>query len=231
MVIQPPFTRGPPKSHPSYDHLFILFHELIPLNHLRKVLNLGGMTVRLELNLLPHSRRKAAAPPMPRIRPINTLNSIPMHQLRKPAAIVDQSHRLDEEPELGDAASLAHVLMADNGLGHGLGLRLRRPVLREQVERLVAALELEAQVRAVHVVLGGADVVEEAGQEPGFRAAPEGGEVLVQDCLAWARVSMARFATFAEKRGGVVTVVEDAHAVVEGLFWQVLFCVLGDCLH
>lgn len=75
--------------------------------------------------------------------------------------------------------------MPDDSLGNALRLSLRTVVLLEHVQSEVPAEELERQEGAVRMLVYGADVVEQAREEPGFIAELPIGELLAGDCEAW----------------------------------------------
>ena len=142
--------------------------------------------------------------------------------------------------------------MPDDGFRDAFRLPDRgTQLLLQQVERQVAAVELEGHERGREVLVRGADVVEEAGEEVGLVGDGEGvrgGEVRL-DRFAWkmgAIVSDRRPWSVVMLSGGGVgfTVVVDAHAVVECLLSELLLRVIehgfrergagegdaGDCL-
>lgn len=75
--------------------------------------------------------------------------------------------------------------MSDDRLGDALRLRDGRVDPLQEIEGEVSAVELEAEAGGGEVCVGGADVVEEAGEEVGFGGEGPGGEVLGLDGLAW----------------------------------------------
>lgn len=120
------------------------------------------MRPRLQPILLANRRRKAPAPPQPRPRPDHINFSRRMHQLRVLAHVVVHSRQLDQLAQERDGARGAQVLVADDGLGHGLGLRCRpAEALLDEVEREQPAVELEREARCAQVGVCCADVVEE----------------------------------------------------------------------
>ena len=76
--------------------------------------------------------------------------------------------------------------MPNNCLSNALSLLFRGPeVVFQEIEREETAIEFEAEVRGMEVLVRGADVVQEAGEEVGLVAELPGGEVGVAEGLAW----------------------------------------------
>lgn len=120
------------------------------------------VTPWFELRLLPHDPSKAPRPAVPRPRLDDILDRFGMHELGVGARIVEQSSKVDHSRQSSNVAGVPDILVPDDGLTHRLGGRLGRPVLRQQVQCLDRALELEAEVGVLHVLARGADVVEQA---------------------------------------------------------------------
>lgn len=91
---------------------------------------------------------------------------------------------MDDRSESADHSRVAQVLVADDGLADGFGLRDFCVAGLEQVEGEVAAGEFEREMGGGVVRGRGADVVQQGGEEEGFWAALPGGKVLCYDGAA-----------------------------------------------
>lgn len=144
------------------------------------------MRPRLRRHLLAYRPRKTPGPPSPPKRPVHVRARRLVHQVRPRPEVVVHGRQLDELAQEGDGALLAQVLVADDGLANGLGLRGRGAVGRggEEVEGGDGAVEFEGQEGACEEGWGGADVVEEGGQGQGGRGEGGGvvGELLLENC-------------------------------------------------
>ena len=98
--------------------------------------------------------------------------------------VVEHGGEVDDRSESADHSRVAQVLVADDSLADGFGLRDVGVVGFEKVEGEVAAGEFEGQVCGSVVCGRGADVVQQGGEEEGFEAAFPGGEVLCCDDVA-----------------------------------------------
>ena len=122
------------------------------------------MAPRLRDDLLPHRLRKTSSPLIPRVGCHNGLNGLACHELAARTRIVQQRSNLDEATERSDITGGADILMADDGLGNGIGLVLRRAALQQPLLRHKRALEVEAHLRRLPECRAGADVVQHARQ-------------------------------------------------------------------
>ncbi len=130
----------------------IPLHQQIPLDRVPKLLpalpaQRRRVRPRLGADLLPHDARETARPPPPRKRPVHVVPRRRVHQVRARPHVVVDGRQLQQLAQEGDGAGLAQVLVADDGLADGLGLRRGRGegCRREQVQRRDGAAELEGQ--------------------------------------------------------------------------------------
>ena len=75
---------------------------------------------------------------------------------------------MNNRGESADHSRVAQVLVADDRLANGFGLRHFGVVGFEQLEGDVAAGELEGEVCGCVVCGRGADIVQQSGKEEGF---------------------------------------------------------------
>ena len=83
------------------------------------------MRPRLLLALRPDSLTKAPRPATPLPLRRHLLPRLRVHQVRHLAHVIVHRRELDQLAQKGDGADGALVLVADDGLGDGFGLRLR----------------------------------------------------------------------------------------------------------
>jgi len=84
------------------------------------------------------------------------------------ARVVEDGGEMDNRSESADHSCVAQVLVADDSLADGFGLRDFGVVGLEEVERNVPTSELEGEVGGGVVCGRGANVVQKRGQEKGF---------------------------------------------------------------
>ena len=77
------------------------------------------------------------------------------------------------------------ILMTNDGLCDTLGLGCWGALLFQDVQRDNPTIDVEGHEDVLGVLVDGADVVEEAGEEPGFVAELPFWEVLSGDCKTW----------------------------------------------
>lgn len=135
-----------------------------------------SMRPRLQPQLLVYDALKARAPAQPGPAPDHRVAGPVVDQPRPRPHVVEHGGELHDLAQDRDGALDAEVLVADDGLGDGLGLgprrraaevAVRRRYLGQQVQGVEAAPELERQERRGQVLLRGADVVQERGEGPG----------------------------------------------------------------
>lgn len=142
------------------------------------------MRPRLLLALGPDALAEASAPAVPLPFCGHLPPRLRVHQIRHLAHVIVHRRQLDQLTQKGDGADGSLVLVADDGLSDGFGLRLgTAQLVLDQVNGDEAALELKRQLGAGPVGGGGADVVEEAGEGEGGggEGGGVGGELLAGD--------------------------------------------------
>lgn len=102
------------------------------------------MGPRLEADLLADRRAEALAPTEPRESPVDVDLGVRVDELGVVAHVVVDGRELDQLAEERDGAGRPQVLVADDGLSHGLRLGSRGPeLLAYEVEGQEPAVELE----------------------------------------------------------------------------------------
>ena len=165
------------------------------------------MGPRLQRILPPDRRCEARAPLLSRKSFRHTLNRRDVDELRLTTHVIKDGGELDQSLDTCNCPLITEVLMANDCLGHILSLLLWSAESAQEFERYHATVELERQQRSLDVLIGCADIVQHRGQEVGL---DERGRRPV-----WEGVL---------KYGN--SVVEDPHAVVKGLGWQLALRVL-----
>lgn len=143
------------------------------------------MRPRLAFDLAPHRARKAPTPLVPRVRLDNTLNRLLGDQVSALARIVQQRGDYGDAAEQGDRARSAYVLVADNGLGDRVNEILGCGGFTQPGRGNEGTFEVKGHFGRVMKGLGGANVVQHAGEIKCFgKVRPRGelfGEVLRHD--------------------------------------------------
>lgn len=130
------------------------------------------MTPRLNLLLLANSRREPPAPFHPRISlidlpPRRIKDQLPeiLHMWMHTRVII-RRRKLDKLADVRNRAVNAHVLVADDSLGRGLGLVGCCAEFLQDLQRFDTAVDIEGHAGCSEVFVRGAEVMQEAGECP-----------------------------------------------------------------